>query len=142
MNILPNSGLSMRQMVHVVGKLDTIQHSTRKFTMRLDDGHKVRGVLVEGDVQQLAKLFGQRVAVTGMAVYELTGRLLRIEVGHIGSDEERRGSYYSRIPPPLYMSDLPPEEPTPLPLGLAAPRPPWPGDETDEEWLKMIEELS
>jgi hypothetical protein len=132
----------MRQMVRVTGKLDTIQHSTRQFRLRLDDGQRVRCVLVEGDVQELAKLFGKRVAVTGMAVYELCGRLLRIEVAHLEPEEARGGYDWSRIPPPLHMSDLPPEEPTPRPFGLAAPREPWPGDETDEEWLKMIEELS
>jgi hypothetical protein len=142
MSIIPNSGLSMRQMVYVVGKLDTIQHSTRKFTLRLNDGHKVRCVLVEGDVQELAKLFGQRVGVTGMAVHDLGRRLLRIEVAHVRPDEERGGYDWSCIPTPMHWSPLPPEEPTPRPFGLAAPREPWPGDETDEEWLKMIEELS
>lgn len=143
MSIIPNSGLSMRQMVHVVGKLDTIQHSTRKFTLQLDDGQRVRCVLVEGDVQGLAKYFGQRVAVEGMAVHELSGRLLRIEVDYVGPDEERGAYDWSRIPTPLYKSNLPLEAPTPRPFGLAgALRVPWPGDETDEEWLKMIEELS
>jgi hypothetical protein len=140
MSVLPNGGLSMRQMAHVVGRLDVIDPSTRKFTLHLDDGFKAGCVLVEGDVSELAKHLGQRLAVEGMAVYELSGRLVRIEVDHFAPGAEEP-SAHTRIPVPLSKFDLPPEAPTPRPWGLEATFGTWPGDETDEELLKMLEEL-
>jgi hypothetical protein len=141
MDIIPNTGRSMRQMVRLVGKLDAIQDDPRRFTLFLDNGQEVPCVLVEGDVQDVLKHAGQRVIVGGMGVYELSTRLLRVEAGP-PRPAEGETSLWTWVPRPLFYSDLPPEEPSPLPLGLAGFVSHWEDDMTDEEWNEMLEELS
>jgi len=132
---------SLRQAVTVVGKLDAIQHSKRRFTLVLNNGQKVRCVLVEGDLAELLPLFGKRVLVHGMGVWHLSGKLDRIEVDRVRSGEEE-SDFWAYLPQPRFHSELPVEEPSPRPWGLAAVIGKWPGDETDEEIDQALKRIS
>ncbi len=131
---------SLRQIVQVVGLLEAIQPSTRQFTIRLKNDQQVPCVLVEGEISTLQALLGKQVFISGMGVWLPTGRLERVEVDRFQPDEDER-NIWSWLPIPRFPSELPPEEPTPRPLGLEAIVGKWPGDETDEELLKALKEM-
>ena len=59
MDLFPTSGLSMRQMVRVVGELAAVQDAPNRFILRLDNGQEIPCVLVEGDARQGGWLSGQ-----------------------------------------------------------------------------------
>lgn len=81
----------------VDGVLDMLRQSTRAFTIELDDGEEVRGVLLEGDVTQARSLLGKRVSVQGSAVFRPSGRLLRLDARAIVPCSEQ-SAFWSKIP--------------------------------------------
>jgi hypothetical protein len=133
---------SMRQMVSVLGKLDAIEHSTRRFTLLLDSEERVPCLLVEGEVGQLGELFGRRVLASGMAVWNRNGKLDRIEV-ELLEPGGGKPKLWALSPRPLgFLSDLPVDQVTPGPRGGAAIIGKWPGDETDEQIEEALKRLS
>lgn len=68
-------------LVTVTGKLETIRHSDRAFTLVLPSGDKLRGIATSPDIRaaQLASLFGEQATVTGIAKFRPSGKMLRIE---------------------------------------------------------------
>jgi hypothetical protein len=116
--------------------------SRQGFLLELDDGEKVGGILVAGDIAALTGLFNRRVLVHGRAVYRPSGRLLRLDAELIedGSDVP---SLWSRIPPPrgrpLGARQLvQPQTPT---SGVGAIFGKWPGDETEEQILEALKRI-
>jgi len=138
--VAPNSK-SMRQMVRVLGKLDALQHSKHRFTLLMDDGQKARCVWVDGDITPLSSLFGKRVLINGMGVWDARGKLDRIEVDRIRCGENEP-DVWKWLPRPRFPSELPLEEPTPRPFGLEAMIGKWPGDETDEQIAEALKRIS
>jgi len=128
------------QRVRLAGALDMVRASTQSFTLRLDDGQEVRGVLVSGSIVDAATHLNHRVLVLGQAVYRASGRLLRIDADEIRG-AEGEPSLWSRIPSPRTQRFDPsslrvPQGPR---SGVSAIVGRWPGDETDEEidaWLE------
>jgi hypothetical protein len=120
-----------------------IWQSQQRFVLVLDDGQLIRGVLVDGDLSALAPLFNQRVVVHGRAVYRPSGQLLRLDAQRIdpGADEP---ALWSRIPEARRQKrDLGTfRQPQTPQTGLGAIIGRWPGEETDEEIRKALEELS
>lgn len=134
------------QRVRVAGRLDMIWQSQQRFSLVLDDGQPVPGVLIEGEPSTFAPLFNQRVVVHGRAVYRPSGQLLRLDAERIdaGPDEP---ALWSRIPGPRRQKmDVrtfrQPQTPQTPQTGLGAIIGCWPGDETDEEVRQALEELS
>lgn len=131
------------QPARVVGKLDMIRASTQSFGLKLDDGEEVRGVLVEGDIEQLADSFGKRVLVLGRSVFRPSGRLLRLdaELVELAGEES---TIWSKMPTPgmgrLNLNNL--RQPQGPRNGVRAVIGHWPGDETDEEIVEALERLS
>jgi hypothetical protein len=129
--------------VRLAGRLDTIRYSDRAFTLVTAEGKTVRGVLAEGGPEVLKPLFGQNAVVSGMAHFLPSGRLSRVEAERIviGTDEDVAA--WSTVPPPF---DLPidsrelrkPQGPR---TGLNAIIGRWPGDESDEEIARLLQEL-
>jgi hypothetical protein len=130
--------------VVLAGKLETIRHSDRAFTLILDSGKELRGVATEGvEPSDLAALFGKPALVSGVAKFRPSGGVLRIEAERI---EPAVGdlSVWSSMPRPL---DLAMDQ-----RALRVPQGPSSGvaailgrlrtDETEEEFLAAIEELS
>jgi len=130
------------QRVRVAGRLDTIRHSDRMFTLVLESGEILRGIAEPGS-DDLAQYFGQVVVVTGKATFRPSGSILRIEADRL---EPASGniSIWSRAPRPLLgeldrQSLLKPQSPR---SGINAIIGHWPGDETEEEILEALEEIS
>lgn len=131
------------QRVRVVGKLETISHGARAFTLVLDDGAEARGVLTDGDAGGLAGLFGRRVLVRGTAVYGSSDELVRIDAEDVAlaGDEP---PIWSRIPEPttkkLDVEKL--RKPQGPGTGISAIIGQWPGDESDEEIRAFLDDIS
>ena len=121
--------------------LDTA--GTQSFGVLLDDGQEIRGVLVEGEIEDISSLLNQRVLVVGKAVYRASGRLLRIDAEAITKTTEE-GRFFSSIPKPVRqkfdLRDTMREQQHKL--GVAAVIGKWPGDETEEEIRQALKELS
>jgi hypothetical protein len=131
------------QRVRLVGELDGIEASTQRFTLVLDTGDKVNGVFGDAHMDEMRRLWRQRVLVLGSAVYRPSAKLLRIE-----ADEVRAGSSESSLFSRLPMSRHEQVDTARLKhrqgsrSGMAAIAGAWPGEETDEEIEVALEQLS
>ena len=132
------------QRVVVVGKLDLLRHSDRMFTLVLEDGRVVRGVVTPSvDLDVLGTLWGKRARVAGLSKFRPSGAVLRIEAETV-IEAEGDLSLFTSMPRPL-LGDLDlrslhqPQGPR---SGLAAIVGKWPGDESDEEIAELLAELS
>jgi hypothetical protein len=131
--------------VIVAGTLDAIRHSDRLFTLVMPAGEKIRGVLVgdEADVETLRRLFGRKVLVHGLACFRASSRVLRLEAERL---EPATGdvSLWETMPLPtsarLDARNL--HKPQGPRTGVNAVFGKWPGDETDEEIERLLQELS
>jgi hypothetical protein len=123
--------------VRVTGTLDTISATKSDVVLALTDGTTVAARLDAHDNEQLKALFGSRVVVSGLAQFRPSGRLLVIDVEHLGP--ARDGDVlFERAPRAAakpVASLLPQDEAT----GVSAFFGTWPGDETDEELLSALE---
>lgn len=133
------------QRVIVEGKLDVLRHSDRVFTILLDSGASVRGVVAKEaiDLSALASLWGKRARISGTAKFRPSGSVLRIEADQIevatpGSD------LFSRMPASMTtgLDVRALRQPQGPRSGIAAIFGQWPGDESEEEVLAAISELS
>src|SRR6202051_323608 len=95
---------STRQHVRVAGKLDGWRHSGRMFTLILESGAHVRGVVVADsvDLSVLGGLWGQEVVVTGVATFRPSASVLRIEAERIERANARDLSLWSGDPRPTF----------------------------------------
>lgn len=125
--------------VRVTGMLDTISATKSDVVLTLSDGAAVAARLDAHDNEQLKTLFGSRVVVSGMAQFRPSGKLLVIDVEHLGP--ARDGDVVFESAPKAsarpVASLLPQDETT----GVSAFFGTWPGDETDEELLDALEAI-
>ncbi|WP_309892003.1 hypothetical protein [Archangium sp.] len=132
------------QAVRIAGKLDTIRHSDRIFTLLLESGAVLKGVAERLDPTQMASLFGHTVVVSGMAVFRPSGSVLRIDAEQMQESSPQQTSLWSRLPKPLLTPldtrslRVPQDERS----GLNAIYGRWPGDESEEELVAALEALS
>lgn len=131
------------QRVRLVGQLDGIEASTQRFSILLDSGDKVSGVFAAEQIDTMQSLWRQRVLVLGDILYRASGRVLRVEAEEVrpGNNE---ASVFSQLPTPPHarfdVSSL--RVPQGARSGMAAIMGQWPGDETDEEVMAALEQLS
>jgi hypothetical protein len=132
------------EKVRLAGRLDSIRYSNRAFTMVLAGGRTVRGVLAAGAAEVLAPLFGRIATVTGIAHFRPSGALARVDAEHIEVGSEHDMELWGRVPRPLSTPlDLTAfERPQGPRSGLNAIIGKWPGEESDEEFFQLLEELS
>jgi hypothetical protein len=92
------------QHVRVAGKLDVLRHSDRMFTLILESGAHMRGVVVDDSVglSALGELWGQEVVVTGVAKFRPSGSVLRIEAERIERADAQDLSLWSAEPRPVF----------------------------------------
>lgn len=130
--------------VRVAGKVDAIRHSDRAFTLVLESGEPVRGVLAEGEPEVLAPFFGRLAVVSGMAQFRPSGALLRVDADQVESASEPGLALWSESPRPLFRGlDAPELRRAQGPRsGINAIVGAWPGDETDDEIFAILEEMS
>jgi hypothetical protein len=131
------------QRVRLAGRLDTIRHSDRMFTLVLASGEVLRGIAEEIDSDTLVESFGQPVIVSGTAVFRPSGSVLRIEAEGI---EPAEGDVSLWSHPPVGLMGVldrrtlyRPQGPR---SGINAIMGRWPGDETEEELLSALDEIS
>jgi hypothetical protein len=129
--------------VRVAGRLDMLRVSTQSFALELDDGGEVGGVLADGDVGTLSELLNCRVLVHGKAVYRPSGALLRLDADLV-VDGANEASIWSRVPAPLDRGGSANRyrKLQTSSTGVNAFFGSWPGDETDEELLAALHDMS
>ncbi len=128
--------------VRVVGKLDMVRASTQTFALTLGRNEEVRGVLVEGNIEELARLLNRRVLTFGRAVFRPSGRLLRVDVDEFRA-AEASDEFFAKMPKPMggIRPKPSPREREKMAEALRSVIGQWPGDETDEQIEAALKEL-
>jgi len=135
------SKLASHREVRVAGRLEAIKLNDHTFTMAVAESlYPINGFAKAVESQILSTLLGQNVVVSGTAHFTKEGALLILEAAQIGIAKKRDLMIWGEVPKPFRrpfdMSDFKAER------GLSAIIGKWPGDETDEEVQKALEELS
>jgi hypothetical protein len=132
------------RQVRVAGVLDMIRHSTRSFSVRIESGEEISGVMESTESEgSLVGYFGKPVVVLGRAVYRPSGRLLRIDAMGL-EDGTGAAGVFSKVPPPQTVR---PPAVSRMKLSEAGKRgvpaffDTWPGDETDAEFEALVREI-
>lgn len=130
--------------VRIAGKLDEIRHSDRAFTLLLESGEQIRGVLVDGEPNALAQHFGSIAVVSGTAHFRPSGALLRVEAENLATGDEEDAVAWGAMPLPLdaHTDSRTLRQPQGPRSGINAVIGTWPGDESDEEVFRILEEIS
>lgn len=131
------------RQVKVSGKLDELRHSDRMFSVVLDDGTNIRGVLDHAlGLDDLGPLWGTKVTVSGSMKFRPSGNPLRIEAEAI-SPATGDASVWSSAPRPLFDElDLKAlRQPQGPRSGVSAIYGKWPGDESDDEFEAALAEF-
>ena len=131
------------QAARISGKLDTIRHSDRMFTLLLEDGQSLKGVAEGIATEKLAELFGSIVLVTGRAVFRPSGRILRLDADGVEGAGDGR-AVWSTVPMPLFdsLDGAALRRPQGPRSGVNAIIGRWPGDEDDATFAGALEALS
>lgn len=131
------------QRVMVAGRLDMLRHNDRVFTLLLQNGLRIRGVVEESLVGSLGALWGRQVLVSARAVFKPSGKVLSLEADQI-EPAPGNASIWAEEPKSLWAATdarllHQPQGPR---SGVNAIFGEWPGDETDEEVRGYLEEIS
>lgn len=130
------------RMVRVSGRLDMLRVSTQTLGLKLANGDEVRGVLTEGDIESLQSLLNKDVILQGKAVYRPSGSLLRIDTNLVVAGVDKSG-LFARVPGPLERRQgLAVRRSQSPSSGLAISFGKWPGEESDDELLRALSDLS
>jgi len=133
------------QRVIVAGKLDLLRHSDRVFTVVLESGSVLRGVVTGEavDLGELGRLWGRTAVVSGVAKFRPSGTVLRIEAEHVRPAGPADAAAWSQVPRPL-LTDLDlralhrPQGPR---SGVSAIFGQFPGDESEEDFLRALDAI-
>lgn len=130
--------------VRLGGWIDAIRYSDRAFTIRLESGKYVRGVLTEGTPETLAAFFGKAAIVSGLAYFRPSGAVQRVEAEALHAATPQEAAAWSVEPRPLDtgLEQRRLRRPQTRRTGLGAVFGQWPGDESDEEIFAVLEEIS
>lgn len=130
--------------VRLAGRIDEAKYSKCAFVLVLGDGARVRGVLTEQGPETLKPHFGEVVAIEGMAQFRPSGRLLRVDVDRMAAAGDRDLAAFSAEPTPLAAAidvrQL--HRPQTARTGLNNVVGRWPGDESDEEVERYLQDIS
>lgn len=133
------------QHVRMAGHLDTIRHSDQMFTvLSTVTNQRVKGVAEPRARGALQELWGEAVVVSGTAHFTPSGQVLRIDAENIRPAEEEEEVLWGDTPRPLGRPETAAElrvEQGPR-SGLNAVLGRWPGEESDEEVIALLDEIS
>jgi hypothetical protein len=134
------------QRVRLAGRLDTLRHSDRMFTLILETGTQVRGVVTgEGvDLATLGTLWGQEAVVTGVAKFRPSGSMLRVEAERIERAEARDLELWGAAPRPIFglLDERELRQPQGPRSGVNAVFGRLAGLDTDEDIIEALDRLS
>jgi hypothetical protein len=131
------------RQVRVTGVLDMIRHSTRSFRLKLEEGTEVRGVLkTREQTEELTEFLGKKLLVLGRAVYRVSGKLLRIDAEGFETGEGQP-RLFAKVPTAWEIRPLSirMKQSSYQRQGVSSFFGIWPGDETDEDFERMLREL-
>jgi hypothetical protein len=129
----------------IAGKIDLLRHSDRVFTLILESGEVLRGVVTTEavDLGELGRLWGRFAVVSGIAKFRPSGAVLRIEAEQVRPAEPADTAVWSQVPRPLLADlDLRTLHWSQGPRsGVSAIFGQWPGDESEEEFLRTLDAI-
>ena len=125
----------------VTGMLDEIEHTNRRFEIKLSDGRTIPGRVDDEfmSVEGLRDFWGKRVTVKGMVYFKPSGKVQLLE-SHFVRDAEPGEEIFDELP----VADFTPElfDSSHLKVGYVSPfkdvRGSWPGDESLETILAAL----
>ena len=128
--------------VRLCGKLDMMGVSRKVMGLYLEDGTPVTALWNADDFTGLSSFLGKDVAIEGLAMFRPSGKLLRIDADAI-APAEAKDAFFSKLPLAGVGADFaiaartrPGQSAYASLLGLI------PGDESEEEFIHALEELS
>ena len=125
--------------IRVACTLDTISASTSKVRLSLMDATKAIGIVSQYDINELVDSFGKEVAITGLAHFRPSGKLQWIDIEQI-EPRSNKDEIFEIIPQATAPLTINSDSTDLCTDGVTAFYGQWPGDESDEEWLKAISE--
>lgn len=134
------------QHVRLAGKLDVLRHHDRMFTVILESGLNVRGV-VNGDTVDLSALgglWGQEAVVIGVAKFRPSGSVLRIEAERIDRAYGQDLSLWNAEPRPVFgvLDERALRQPQGPRSGVSAIFGQLPDIEGDDDIIEALDRLS
>jgi hypothetical protein len=134
------------QRLRLAGRLDTLRHSDRMFTLILETGVQVRSVVTgeSVDLAALGTLRGQEAVVTGVAKFRPSGSVLRVEAERIAGAEARDLELWGALPQPIlgFLDERELRQPQGPRSGVNAVFGRLAGLDTDEDVLEALDRLS
>lgn len=130
------------QNIVVNGKIDMLQHSKSKVTINTEEG-TINGILKDASLNsEIKQYWGTEATVHGLGHYKPNGRLDYIEIERIypSTPEDK---YFSKIP----FAETAEQQVQKQTIGKSNKNwadeifGKWPGDETDEEFDKLLDDL-
>lgn len=134
------AGTPQPHAVRVCGQLDTISASSSHVLLTLPDRTKIPALLEDHDAATLKKLFGTQVAVSGMARFRPSGKLLLIDVESL-SPARDADDLFCALPEAHATEPLAPLVDQDQTSGVSAFFGTWPGEETEDDLLQSLREL-
>jgi hypothetical protein len=134
------------QRVRIAGKLDVLRHSDRMFTLIVDSGDSVRGVVASEaiDLGELGAMWGWPAVVSGIAKFRPSGSLLRIEAERIERASETELALWGTLPQPVFgpLDERVLRQPQGPRSGVSLLFGQVPSEETDEEIIEALDRFS
>ena len=134
------------QQVRVAGVLDVLRHTDRIFTLILQSGVHVRGVVARDGIvpTELAALWGRPAVVSGVAKFRPSGSLLRVEAERIERADEHHLALWGALPRPTFgpLDERSLRQPQGSRSGVGAIFGQIPDEESDDEIIEALERLS
>jgi hypothetical protein len=131
------------QKTVVAGKVDEMKFSREQVILTTSDHKKIVVIVTKEMFNGLKQYFGQEIAITGMAHFKPGGQISYIKMEKFNEADDRFMKMFSRKPHKMSIQQQ-------IALQLREGKKPnpideifgkWPGNETDEEFEKMLKAL-
>lgn len=147
--ILINNAKSMYQstpkphQVRISGRLDMVRASTSTFAIHLESGEEVLATAPYEIFKEVRDLLEKDILITGKAVYRPSGQLLRIDA-ETAREATSDSHLWSKLPTPhtQKLDNYHLTQSQGSRSGISAILGKWPGDETDTDIERAMEEIS
>lgn len=131
------------QKTTVAGVVDEMKYTREQVILTTADHKKIVVVVAKELFNGLKEFFGQQIAITGMAHFKPGGQLSYIKMENFNEADERMMKMFSKKPHKMSIQQQIAlqirEGKKPNPIDEIFGK--WPGNETDEEFEKMLKDL-